>query len=216
MTPEILFEDNHLFVVNKPAGMLTQPNDSDAISLQELCRAYIKEKYQKPGNVFLEPIHRIDRPVSGIIVFAKTSKALTRLHQAIREKDTVKIYLAVVDGRPPRPEATLEDYLYHDDYHAKIVSKAHKEAKLARLHYKTLRNMGAQTLLEVALETGRYHQIRVQLSSIGCPVSGDAKYGSKTARPSGTIALHHYKMSIPHPVSKEILQFEAPWSGDRC
>lgn len=209
MTPDIIFEDNHLFVVNKPAGMLTQPNDTKDISLQELCRAYIKGKYKKPGNVFLEPIHRIDRPVSGIIVFAKTSKALTRLHQAIREKDTLKIYLALVDGQPFRFEATLEDYLYHDDYHAKIVPKSHKDAKLARLHYKMLREEGSQTLLEVTLVTGRYHQIRVQLASIGCPISGDAKYGSKTVQPTGTIALHHYKMSIPHPISKELLHFEA-------
>lgn len=212
MIPDIIFEDNHLFVVNKPAGMLTQPNDTDSLSLQDLCKAYIKEKYQKPYNVFLEPIHRIDKPVSGIVVFAKTSKALTRLHQAIREKDTVKIYLALVDGRPPRAEATLEDYLYHDDYRAKIVSKGHKDAKLARLHYKTLKNEGTQTLLEVALETGRYHQIRVQLAAIGCPVSGDAKYGSTTSRPAGTIALHHFKMSIPHPVSKEMIHLEAPAS----
>lgn len=210
MIPDIIFEDNHLFVVNKPAGMLTQPNESENQSLQELCKDYLKEKYQKPGNVFLEPIHRIDKPVSGIIVFAKTSKALTRLHSSIREKDTVKTYLALVDGKPSRDEATLEDYLYHDDYHAKVVSKAHKEAKLARLHYKTLKSEGRQTLLEITLETGRYHQIRVQLAEIGCPISGDAKYGSKSNRHTGTIALHHFKMSIPHPVSKQIMHFEAP------
>lgn len=209
MTPDIIFEDNHLFVVNKPAGMLTQPNDTDEISLQEACKLYIKEKYKKPFNVFLEPIHRIDKPVSGVVVFAKTSKALTRLHQAIREKDTLKMYLAIVDGIPV-DEATLEDYLFHDDFHAKVVSKSHRDAKLARLHYKTLKKMKGQTLLEIELETGRYHQIRVQLASRGFPVSGDAKYGSKTARPSGTIALHHYKMSIPHPVTKEIILLEAP------
>lgn len=202
---EIIFEDNHLLVVNKPAGLLTQPSGTEQDSLEAQAKAYIKEKYQKPGNVFLEAVHRLDKPVSGIVVFAKTSKALSRLNESLRSKQAKKIYHAWVEGIPKQKEATLEHYLVHDDFIATIVSKEHPEAKLARLSYKLLESKENSSLLEITLETGRYHQIRAQLAAIGHPIVGDAKYGSKTNRPE--IALTHVQLEIVHPVTGQLLIF---------
>lgn len=205
---EVLYEDNHILVVNKPAGLLTQPSGTSQDSLELQCKQWIKEKYNKPGNVFLHAVHRLDRPVSGIVLFARTSKALSRLNDSIRSKDAHKVYLALVNGCPSPNEGGLEHYLVHDDHHAMVVSKDHPEGKIARLHYKVIERKGDKSLLEIVLETGRYHQIRQQLAAIGCPIVGDVKYGSKTNLPDGAIALMHYKLEIKHPVSSELMLFQ--------
>ena len=201
----ILYEDNHLIIVNKPKNLLTQPTDIEELSLEGIVKLWIKEKYKKPGNVFLGVIHRLDKPVSGIVVFAKTSKALSRLNLAMRSKQMNKTYTALVEGVIGHDKGTLENYLTHDDYNAKITSKTDPKAKLARLHYKVLKRDKTNTLLEIDLETGRYHQIRAQLSHIGHPIVGDAKYGSKEIRPRGTIELHHSQMKLIHPITQEVL-----------
>jgi 23S rRNA pseudouridine1911/1915/1917 synthase len=214
--PEILYEDNHLIVVNKPAGLLTQPTDLENDSLEVRVKAWIKKTYNKPGNVFLGVIHRLDKPVSGIVVFAKTSKALSRLNASIREREMVKTYYALVEGSPKKKQGTLEHYLKHDDYFASVCSPDDPSGKLARLHYEALKSSGDATLLKVVLETGRYHQIRCQCAAMGCPIVGDIKYGaSKTAHsgkylPSGAIALHHGNLTLTHPVTKAELKIEAP------
>lgn len=210
MELDVLFEDNHLLVVNKPAGLLTQPSGTDQQSLETEAKAWIKDKYQKPGNVFLEAAHRLDRPVSGIVVFGRTSKAVSRLNEAMRNKDVQKRYYALVEGTPPENEGVLEHYMIHSDHRAEIVFKDHPEGKLARLLFKVIQRNLTTTLLEIQLDTGRYHQIRLQLSEIGCPIIGDSKYGGKTPFRQGAIALHHIALQIPHPVTKELLLFNAP------
>lgn len=214
MTLDILYEDNHLLVLNKPAGLLTQPTNLEEDCLLHRARDWIKKTYNKPGNVFLEPIHRIDRPVSGIVVFAKTSKALSRLNESIRDHKLVKTYIAKVEGIPSSSEGRLENYLVHDDYRARVVGKTYPEAKLAKLSYKVLKTENNSALLEVNLETGRYHQIRVQLSNIGHPIFYDEKYGARSRREGKVIALHHTKISFPHPISKEIITISSscPWA----
>lgn len=209
MTLEVLYEDNHLLVVNKPAGMLTQPTHLEQYSLEFVCKEWIKAKYNKPGKVFLHAIHRLDKPVSGIVVFARTSKALSRLQASMREKEAKKTYFALVEKTPHPSEGTLEHYLIHDDYIATISSKGHPNAKQARLHYRVKEKRGPYILLEIELETGRYHQIRAQLAAIGCPIVGDVKYGSKKALPFKSIRLHHALMQIPHPITGELLTFKA-------
>lgn len=208
---DVIFEDNHLFVVNKPAGLLTQPSGTTAKNLEEQAKKWLKDKYQKPGNVFLEAVHRLDKPVSGVVVFAKTSKALSRINAFMRDKVLKKIYYALVEGCPAKSEGILEHYLTHDDFQAKVVSENVPGAKLARLSYRILRKDLFQSLLEIELDTGRYHQIRAQLSAIGHPVVGDFKYGSKS-RISGVdevIALHHKYLEMPHPITQEMMMFKA-------
>ncbi len=210
MTPDVLYEDNHLLIVNKPAGLLTQPSGTEQQSLESICKQWLKQKYAKPGNVFLEAAHRLDKPVSGIVVFAKTSKALSRLHTTLRGKEAVKIYWALVDPLPKQPEGTLEHFLEHGDYQARVVPHKTEKAKLARLHYRFIE----KNKLEITLETGRYHQIRAQLSAIGSPIIGDTRYGSSQNLPGGIIALHHRRLEIRHPFSGVILVIEAPeWKG---
>lgn len=204
---KVIYEDNHLLVLNKPSGLLTQPTKLNSDSLETRAKKWLKKKYRKKGNVFLEAIHRIDRPTSGIVVFAKTSKALSRLMAAIRAKKTQKRYQAWVEGVPHPSKATLEHYLVHDDYRATVVSKNTRGSKLARLHYRVIRKEKNKALLEIDLETGRYHQIRAQLSQIGYPIIGDTKYGSKTKRKDKSIALNHSSMSIPHPTQGTIMTF---------
>jgi len=199
---EVLYEDNHLIAVCKPAGLLTQETAENHESLENQVKAWIKDKYQKPGNVFLGVIHRLDRPVSGIVLFAKTSKALSRLNEAIRSRSMQKTYHALVEGRPAQESATLEHWLIHDDYRAQVCMRAEPDAKKARLHYKTLKRNPDTTLLEVILETGRYHQIRAQCAAIGHPIVGDAKYGSRRTFAEGAIALHHYQLKLEHPITK--------------
>lgn len=210
MTPEILFEDNHLLIVNKPAGMLTQPSGTNQENLEDLCKQWIKQTYQKPGNVFLEAAHRLDKPVSGIVIFAKTSKALSRLNASMRAKDFQKIYCAVVEGSMALSEGTLEHYLLHDDYQSQVVKANTPQAKLCRLHYKLLNHQHNVSLIEIVLETGRYHQIRAQLSAAGHPIVGDIKYKSHTPYFPNAIALHHSKLQFPHPTKNERVTIVSP------
>lgn len=203
---EVLYEDNHLFVANKPADLLTQPSGTELPSLEAACKAWLKERHQKPGNVFLEAVHRLDRPVSGVVLFAKTSKALSRLQESMREKQTKKIYTAIAERKPAENAGVLEHYLAHDDFRAKIA----KDGKLARLSYRVVKSSGKYPVLEIELETGRYHQIRAQLSAVGCPILGDIKYGAVEHWAYPGIALHHRFLQIPHPISKDMMTFEAP------
>lgn len=202
----ILYEDNHLLVLNKPAGILTQPSGTAQDSLETQAKAWLKETYHKPGNVFLEAVHRLDKPVSGVVVFCKTSKALSRLNESIRDKRTQKIYYALVEGAPSEDEGVLEHRIVHDDFHARI----DPAGKVARLSYSIVSRFERRALLSIELETGRYHQIRLQLAESGCPIVGDHKYGSKVYFEEGCIALHHFRLRIPHPVTKEMMTFEAP------
>lgn len=204
MTPEILYIDNHVLVADKPAGMLTQPGVTGQPSLEEWCKGQVKGLFNKPGAVFLHALHRLDKPVSGIVLFARTSKALSRLNVSMRGKQNVKIYLAIVEGQPACAEATLEHYLLHGDHCAELCDKHHPSAKLARLHYRTIKRDAKESCLEVQLETGRYHQIRIQFASIGHPVVGDVRYGSRAGLPGGAIALQHYRFQFPHPITSEM------------
>ena len=208
MTP--LFEDNHLLVLNKPAGLLTQPSGTEQESLEGQAKAWIKQRDHKPGNVFLEAVHRLDKPVSGVVVFCKTSKALSRLNISMKAKKTRKFYWAWVEGTLQTDNGVLENYLQHDDFHARVVDEAHPDAKLARLRYHVLKRTKERTLVEIELETGRYHQIRVQFAHIGHPIWGDSKYGARHAYAPGCIALHHRRLEIPHPISQTLMVFEAP------
>ena len=190
----IIYSDNHLLVVEKPAEMATQPD------LTELAKAWVKKKYQKPGNVFLHPVHRLDKAVSGLVLFARTSKALSRLQVLMRERKIEKIYHALVEGKLPQQKGRLVHHLIHGSFRAEVS----KEGKESILEYRVLKFEKGITLLEINLITGRYHQIRAQLSAIGCPVVGDTKYGSKKSWPHG-IALHHSELRFEHPVTKEPL-----------
>lgn len=204
-----LFEDNHLLVLNKPAGLLTQPSGTEQDSLEQQAKAWIKAVYHKPGNVFLEAIHRLDKPVSGVVVFGKTSKALSRLNASMRTKEVRKIYWAWVEGSLLLDEGSLHHYLLHDDFHAKVVDANHPGGKLASLTYRVLQRKKGRTLLEIELATGRYHQIRLQLAALGHPIWGDRKYGGQQQYEPETIALHHRRLQLPHPISQAELTFEA-------
>ena len=200
--------DNHLLVLIKPAGMLTQPDESSSPSLQEKGKKWIKKHFEKPGNVFLEPIHRLDKPVSGIVLFARTSKALSRLQAMMRERQIRKTYYAWVEGHVVKEEALLEHFLTHDSHCARVVTATHPEAKKAVLAYRVVERGDKGTLLEIDLHTGRYHQIRAQLAAIGHPVIGDQKYGSKRLIEGGRILLHHGKLECKHPVTQLSLILE--------
>lgn len=205
-----LFEDNHLLVLNKPCGLLTQPSGTERESLEQWAKAWIKEKDCKPGNVFLESVHRLDKPVSGIVLFAKTSKALSRLNESTRSKKMRKIYWAWVEGDLPMDEGTLEHFLVHDDFYARCVGENDPAAKAARLNFWVLERRNGRTLVEIELLTGRYHQIRVQFSAMGYPVWGDRKYGGRGQYDDEAIALHHRRLEFVHPVLQQGLSFEAP------
>lgn len=205
-----LFEDNHLLVLNKPAGLLTQPSGTEQDSLEQQAKVWIKAVYHKPGNVFLEAVHRLDKPVSGVVIFGKTSKALSRLNASMRAKQTRKIYWAWVEGVLSSDEGELEHFLLHDEFHAKVVHEDHPQGKLARLTYHVLQRKKDRTLVEIELTTGRYHQIRLQLAALGHPIWGDRKYGGKQQYEPEAIALHHHSLQVPHPISQSIMTFEAP------
>jgi len=196
----ILYCDNHLLVVEKSPGMATQPD------LVDCAKIWVKKEFHKVGNVFLEPVHRIDKPVSGLILFARTSKALSRLQQMMRDRTIHKIYLALLEGELQQ-EGTLKHRLVHDEYRARVAP----EGKEAILHYHVCHRKGELTLVEVRLETGRYHQIRAQFAAIKCPIVGDKKYGSRKDFPEG-IALHHYRMEFKHPVTQSDMRLEASTS----
>lgn len=209
---EILFEDNHIVIINKCSGDITQGDKTGDSPVGEEVKSYIKEKYNKPGNVFLGVVHRLDRPVSGILMFARTSKSLERLSKMFREKDIQKTYWAIVENAPEKPEGTLVNFLAKrtDQNKSYVVSEKHKEAKKASLSYRVLANSDKYTLLEIDLHSGRHHQIRVQLSNIGCIIKGDLKYGAKRSNNDGSISLHARKISFIHPVTKEKIAVVAP------
>ena len=208
----ILFEDNHLIIVNKPAGMPVQSDISGDKPLRDFVMDYIKKKYDKPGNVYVGLVHRLDRPTSGVVIFTKTSKALSRLNENFRNKDLQKTYWAIVKNPLPKNEDTLTHYLVR--YPSKNISKAFekevKNSKKAILHYRILQSFDHYSLVEIDLETGRHHQIRAQFATIGCPIRGDLKYGSKRPNNDGNINLHARKIQIKHPVKDEILTITAP------
>lgn len=208
---QVLYEDNHLLVINKPAGVLVQGDATGDKPLVDMAKEYIGEKYQKPGEVFLGVVHRLDRPVSGVVVFARTSKALERMNALFRNKETQKTYWAVVSSKPVPSEGTLVDWLVKDEKKNKTTAynREHPEGQRSELHYKLLDSKRGYYLVEVNPITGRPHQIRVQLSSIGCPILGDLKYGSEILSPDGSIALHARKLSFIHPVKKEALTVTA-------
>jgi len=196
---EVIFSDNHILVVNKPAGIPTQGEKS----LEEVAKTWVKKQFAKTGNVFLHPVHRLDTNVSGLVLFARTSKALSRLQEQMRKRAIEKIYYAYVEGDISPSEATVEHYLIHDTRRARVVSSSHPEGKQALLHYRCIEYREGVSLLEVTLYTGRYHQIRVQLATIGFPILGDMKYGSSVK--GERILLHHGKLSFEHPVSKKMI-----------
>lgn len=210
MTP--LYEDNHLIIVNKEVGEIVQGDKTGDTPLSEIVKLYLKEKYNKPGNVFCGVVHRLDRPVSGVVIFAKTSKALTRLNEMLRKGEIHKTYWALVEGQPARREARLENMLVSDGRINKTFQarKGDKEAKLCVLEYKTVANGDRYSLLEINLLTGRKHQIRAQLSLNGNPIKGDLKYGARRSNPDGGISLMAKKIEFIHPVSKQPVCVEVP------
>lgn len=213
----VVYEDNHIIIVNKQSGEIVQGDKTGDTPLSDIVKQYIKEKYNKPGNVFLGVVHRLDRPVSGLVVFAKTSKALSRLNEMFRTGDVHKTYWAIVKKNDIAPEATLTDWLTRNERQNK--SYAHNRevpgAKKAVLSYKVRSMSDNYMLLEIRLMTGRHHQIRCQLAHMGCPIKGDLKYGSPRSNPDGSISLMSRRVEFVHPVSKETIAVEAPVPDDR-
>jgi len=210
--PEVLFEDNHIIAVNKPNNILIQVDKTGDDSLEEQVIRYIKQKYNKPGNVFLGVIHRIDRPVSGVVLFAKSGKALTRLNKMVKEREFQKTYLAIVKNKPPLEKGELRHFIGQSKKHNKsfIQNEISSVAKEAILKYSMVANSENYFLINIDLITGRHHQIRCQLAAINCPIKGDLKYGFNRSNPNGGIDLHAYKISFEHPVSKEKIEITAP------
>ena len=208
----VLYEDNHIIVVNKRVGDIVQGDKTGDKPLSEVVKEYIKDKYNKPGEVFLGVVHRLDRPTTGIVAFARTTKALTRLNELFKNRETQKTYWAIVKKRPEKEHDTLVHYLKRNEKNN--TSKAHTkevpESKVASLDYKIIRQLDNYTVLEIDLHTGRHHQIRAQLSAMGSPVKGDLKYGADRSNPDGGISLHARKLVFTHPVSKEQLSITAP------
>jgi 23S rRNA pseudouridine1911/1915/1917 synthase len=213
---QILLEDNHLIVINKRVGDLAQGDKTGDIPLSEVVKEYIKEKYNKPGAVFLGVVHRLDRPTTGIVVFARTSKALTRMNAMFSSRETQKTYWAIVKNKPLLPSANLIHYLKRNEKNN--TSKAHlkevPDSKLASLDYKIISEMNNYFALEIELHTGRHHQIRAQLSAIGSPIKGDLKYGFDRSNPDGGIHLHARKLAFIHPVTLEKTEIIAPVPDD--
>ena len=217
----VVYEDNHIIVVNKTASEIVQADKTGDTPLSETVKQYLKEKYQKPGNVFLGVTHRLYRPVSGLVVFAKTSKALTRLNEMFRTSEVKKTYWAVVKNAPKEPEGELVHFLVRNEKQNKSYAydKEVPKSKKAILDYRLVGRSENYYLLEVDLKTGRHHQIRCQLAKMGCPIKGDLKYGSPRSNPDGSICLHARRIRFVHPVSKELIELEAPlpegnlWKG---
>ena len=210
--PEVLYEDNHLIVVNKKPSDLVQGDSTGDTSLDEEVKSYIAKKYNKPGAVFLGVIHRLDRPVGGVVVYARTSKALARMNDMFRNGLVKKTYLAVVKERPPKEEDTLINYLKKNEKLNKtfVHDTQVKDSKKASLTYRILGRSDRYYLLSVDLHTGRHHQIRAQLANIGCPIRGDLKYGYPRSNEDGSISLFAHRIEFDHPVSKEHIVVEAP------
>jgi 23S rRNA pseudouridine1911/1915/1917 synthase len=213
---QVLFEDNHLIIINKRAGDITQGDKTGDKPLSEVVKEYIKEKYNKPGNVYLGVVHRLDRPTSGIIIFARTSKALERLNKMLRDKTIKKTYWAIVKTQPEKEKETLINYLKKNPKNNKSTAfnKEIDGSKKAVLHYNLIKKLDNYSLLEIDLETGRHHQIRCQLANIGLPIKGDLKYGFNRSNKDGSIHLHARKISFIHPVSKEEINVIAPVPED--
>lgn len=213
---QVLFEDNHIIAINKRSGDIVQGDKTGDTPLSDIVKAFLKEKYNKPGNVFVGVVHRLDRPTTGIVLFAKTSKALTRLNKMIADKKIKKTYWALVKKRPPKDSDRLIGYLKKNPKTNKSKSylKEMPGSKLAILNYTIKKKTNSYFLLEIDLETGRHHQIRVQLSSIGSPIKGDLKYGFNRSNPDASISLHARFLNFIHPVSNEQIALTAPLPSD--
>ena len=223
---KVVYEDNHIIIVYKESGEIVQGDKTGDRPLSDLVKAYIKEKYQKPGEVFLGVVHRLDRPVSGLVVFARTSKALTRLNKMFRDGDVHKTYWAIVGREKGTAKSdqsfddgewhTLENWLVRNEQQNKSYAYDHEVpgSKKALLQYRQLAEGDHYRLLEVNLMTGRHHQIRCQLSAIGCPIKGDLKYGARRSNPDGSISLLSHRVSFVHPVSKALITVESPLPDD--
>ena len=218
---DVVYEDNHLIIVDKSSSEIVQGDKTGDKPLAEMVKEYIKQKYHKPGNVFLGVVHRLDRPVSGLVVFARTGKALARLNEMFRTKEVHKTYWAIVGNCPPAEEGELVHWLVRNEKQNKSFAydKEVPNSKKAILHYRLIGHSENYYLLEVDLKTGRHHQIRCQLAKMGCPIKGDLKYGSPRSNPDGSICLHARRVRFIHPVSKELIELEAPlpegnlWKG---
>ncbi|MCH5311684.1 MAG: RluA family pseudouridine synthase [Prevotella sp.] len=208
----VVYEDNHIIVVNKDSGEIVQGDKTGDTPLSDIVKAYIKEKHNKPGNVFLGVVHRLDRPVAGLVVFAKTSKALSRLCDMFRTSDIHKTYWAITKDAPPHPEGRLEQWIVRNEKQNKsyVYNREAPNSKKAILDYKVIGHSDNYTLIEVHLLTGRHHQIRCQLAAMGCPIKGDLKYGAKRSNPDGSISLMSRHIEFVHPVSKENISLSAP------
>lgn len=213
---QVIYEDNHIIVVNKRVGDIVQGDRTGDLPLNEVVKSYLKKKYNKPGNVYLGVVHRLDRPTTGIVLFAKTSKALPRLNKMFADKTLKKTYWAVVKNMPLKPNDSLTHWLVKNPKNnkSKAFLKEVTASKKAILHYKTIKQLENHVLLEIKLETGRHHQIRSQLSAIGCPIRGDLKYGFNRSNSNSGIHLHARFLEITHPVTKELMCFEAPVPKD--
>lgn len=212
----VLYEDNHLIIINKRVGDIVQGDKTNDKPLSNIVKEYIAHKYNKPGNVYLGVVHRLDRPTSGIVIFAKTSKALSRLNKMLRDKEIKKTYLAVVKNKPINKKDTLIHYLRKNQKNNKaiIFKKDTNDTKKAILHYTVIKELDRYYILEIDLETGRHHQIRAQLSAINCPIKGDLKYGFDRSNKDGGIHLHAHKIEFIHPVKKDRLTVLAPSPND--
>lgn len=213
---QVVYEDNHLLVVNKAPGEIVQGDKTGDKPLVDILKDWLKEKYAKPGNVFLGVVHRLDRPVGGLVIFAKTSKALTRLNKMLRDGEIHKTYRVIVENHPPATEGELVNHLFSVEKNNKTyVSPFPKEGtKEARLRYRLLKQGDNYDMLEVRLLTGRKHQIRAQLSEVGCPIKGDLKYGARRSNPDGSISLLSHTLDFVHPVSGDRIHLEAPCPDD--
>lgn len=213
---KVIYEDNHIIIVSKTASEIVQGDKTGDVPLSEMVKQYLKEKYQKPGNVFVGVTHRLDRPVSGLVVFAKTSKALGRLNEMFRLNEVHKTYWAIVCRRPEELEATLTHWIVRNEKQNKSFAygKEVPGSKKAILSYRLIASGERYHLLEVNLKTGRHHQIRCQLAKIGCPIKGDLKYGAPRSNPDGSISLHARHISFVHPVSKEVIDVTAETPQD--
>jgi 23S rRNA pseudouridine1911/1915/1917 synthase len=213
---QVLFEDNHIVIINKRAGDITQGDKTGDKPLSDVVKEYIKDKYNKPGKVFIGTVHRLDRPTSGIVIFARTSKALERLNKMLRDKRIKKTYWALVKNTPKKETDTLINILKKDTKKNKsfVYKKEVEGSKNAILHYKVVQKLDNYSLLEIDLETGRHHQIRTQLSYIGSPIKGDLKYGFDRSNKDGSISLHARKIEFTHPVSQENILITSPTPND--
>jgi 23S rRNA pseudouridine1911/1915/1917 synthase len=206
----VFYQDNHVLALYKPAGLLVQGDITGDISLLELGKAWLKERHKKPGNVFLGMVHRLDRPVAGVMLFARTSKAARRLSDQFRKGTIAKTYLAILQGRPAQDSGKLVNLIERGEGRSSFISKDPSKAQQARLSFTVIETIGSKTLIKVILETGRKHQIRLQFAHIGCPIEGDIRYGADAPLPSGQIALLASSIAVDHPTTKLRMRFESP------